>query len=81
MILPLVSILSGIVYFAVTPWHSYPGMIVLKTLPVASLGLYALRKRHVNLGVAVLLSAAGGGEAPRSVHCHACEPVVLHAGE
>jgi uncharacterized membrane protein YhhN len=59
MILLLVSILSGMAYFAVTPWHAFPGMTVLKTLPVASLGIYALRRRHVDLGAALLLSAAG----------------------
>jgi len=59
MILVIVSIAVSAAYLAVTQWHSLPGMVVLKTLPVALLACYAFRNRHVDLGVALTLSAAG----------------------
>jgi uncharacterized membrane protein YhhN len=59
MVLVVISILASLAYIAATEWHAVLGIVVLKTLPVALLAVYALRKRRVDLGVALVLSAAG----------------------
>jgi uncharacterized membrane protein YhhN len=59
MVLVIISILASVAYIAATEWHAALGIVVLKTLPVALLAIYALRKRRVDLSVALMLSAAG----------------------